>query len=214
MSPTAFLTDLRRAASWHRRLLAAGLAAGGVALGLEVLAPGPPPTTKVVVAARDVPAGAALVADDLATTELPPRSVPDGVLRHADALGRVVTGPVGKGEPITDRRVMGPGLVDRLAPGLVASPVRVADPGATRLLRPGDRIDVLAAPLVASPTAEPGEPAATIVRSATVLAVPEPGEEGVLAEGALVVLAVSPDTASTLAGAAVTARLSLVLRGP
>src|SRR4029079_3366369 len=49
------LRVLLRTASWHRRLLASGLAAAAVAFGLSVVAPKPPPVVRVLAAARDVP---------------------------------------------------------------------------------------------------------------------------------------------------------------
>jgi hypothetical protein len=45
-----------------------------------------------------------------------------------------------------------------------------------------------------------------------VLAVPDSGEQGVLAEGALLVIAATTRQAGLLAEAAVTSRLSVVLR--
>jgi Flp pilus assembly protein CpaB len=63
-------------------------------------------------------------------------------------LGRLVAGPVRRGEPLTDVRLLGPSLLAAVArgPDVVAVPVRFADAGAAALLRPGDRVDVLAAP--------------------------------------------------------------------
>ena len=50
----ARLRELGPAMLWHRRLLAAGLTAAAVAVGLGVLAPDPPPTLNVLAAARDL----------------------------------------------------------------------------------------------------------------------------------------------------------------
>src|SRR4051794_16023288 len=49
------LSEVARATSRHRRLVAAGLAAAGVALALHLLAPEPPRTIAVLAAARDLP---------------------------------------------------------------------------------------------------------------------------------------------------------------
>ncbi|WP_340560766.1 hypothetical protein [Streptomyces sp. GSL17-111] len=63
---------------------------------------------------------------------------------------------------------------------LVRAPVRLADPGVVRLLKPGDRVDVLAGPAPEPPggvTAATG--AADVLASrARVVAVPEPGVPG------------------------------------
>ena len=88
----------------------------------------------------------------------------------------------------------------------MAVPVRLADPAAAALLRPGDRVDVLAAP-----TGPDGPPAAVRRRGRG------PGARGArrataAAEGALVVLAATPSSAARLASAEVSSRLSVVVR--
>jgi Flp pilus assembly protein CpaB len=113
-----------------------------------------------------------------------------------------------RGEPVTDVRLLGPGLADALGPGLVETPVRLADPAMAALLHAGDRVDVLAAP------ADPGNGGATTVAAADVrvLAVPVPGDDAAgLTQGALVVLATSRRTALVLAAAAVGDRLSVLV---
>ena len=47
-------------------------------------------------------------------------------------------------EPITDARLVGPGLTALLPDGQVAAPVRLADLAVAALVRTGDRVDVLA----------------------------------------------------------------------
>jgi len=212
----ARLRELGRAMLWHRRLLAAGLTAAAVAVGLGVLAPDPPRTVNVLAAARNLTGGAALRPDDLDAVALPRSAVPDGALTDRSAVeGRVLAGPVRRGEPLTDVRLVGRELLAAY-PGedLVAAPVRIADPGAAGLLRPGDVVDILAAD-----TGEGGAAAASVIADAVrVLTVPRPPEDGSLwsgpslGDGALVVLATSSDVAARLARAAVTARLSLTLR--
>jgi pilus assembly protein CpaB len=211
---TSLRTGLRaglRAGLRHRRALAAALAAAAVAAGVSVLSPAGPATAAVLTAARDLPWGARLTGADLRRVALPVGVVPDGaVVDEADARGRLLAGPVRRGEPITDVRLVGPGLL--AGPGasdtgdLVATPVRIADAEAAALLHAGDTVDVLA-------SAE-GPDAATVVAPAVrVLAVPRDDAAGaVLADGALVVLATSPAVAARLARAATTSRLSIVLR--
>ncbi|MBE1533933.1 SAF domain-containing protein [Actinomadura algeriensis] len=135
-----------------RRPLAALFAAAAAWLALLALRPGPPPAVRVLAAARDLPAGATLAPSDVRPVSLPPESVPSGALR-ADAAGRVLAGPMRRGEPLTDVRVIGDRLLRGYGPDKVATPIRIADADTARLLRPGDRIDVLAAP----PTSPHGE---------------------------------------------------------
>jgi pilus assembly protein CpaB len=223
--------SLRRAVSWHRRLLAAGLAAGAVASGLHAVQPPPATTVTVLAAAQDLPGGHTLAAADVRSTLLPPDAAPPAALPgDADVTGRVLAGPVTAGEPLTDVRFVGPSLVAGYGADVVAVPVRIADATAATLVRPGDLVDVLAAsssPLdlgaeVAS--AAGPEPAVVVASAVRVIAVlggaPTGTDSGLLAggppgslePGALVLLAASPAVAARLAGAQASARLSLTLR--
>ena len=200
----AALRDLRRALSRHRVLLSAGLAAGSVAAGVSALAPAAAPTTAVVVAAHDLTAGVPLGTGDLRTVDLPAAAVPSGALADpADAVGRLVPGPVREGEPLTDVRLLGAGLLE---PGSeVATPVRVAERATAALVRAGDVVDVLSA------APEGGAAAATVVTAVRVLSVPLAEDD--LGEGALLVVAATRSAAARLAAAAVTGRLSVVVHG-
>lgn len=208
--PLAFLRELRRAASWHRRVLAAGLAAGAVAAGLHAMEAPEPPTTTVVAAARDLDAGVAITSDDLRTVALPPDVVPTGALRpDTVVVGRLLAGPTRAGEVLTDVRLLGPALVDGLPAGLTASPVRVADADLVALVRPGDRVDVLATAITGDAV---GSDAEVVGAGLIVVAVPEVGTGG-FADGALLVVAAPPAVARSLAAATVTSRLSITILG-
>ncbi len=201
---------VRRAFGLHRRLIAAGCAALAVAGVVEVLAPRPAPVVQVLAASRDLIAGTVLTGDDLRAVPLPAAVVPDGALRPGAAvLGRSVAGPVRRGEPLTDARLVGPSLLSGLGSpdDVVAVPVRLADADAVRLVRAGDRVDVLAAPVDSG-----GQPGAVVVvaTGALVLATPDQPSTD---DGSLLVVAVSPATARALARAATTSRLSVALRG-
>jgi Flp pilus assembly protein CpaB len=190
----------------RRRALAAVSAALAVLVGVQAAAPPAPDLRPVLTAARDLPAGTRLTADDLARVPFRPGSVPAGTLEHlSEAVGRTTTGPIRAGEPLTDVRLV---TGDLLAgyPGRVAVPVRVADPAAVGLLDIGDRVDV-----IASDPRGDSEPAVVAAR-APVVALPR-ASEAALASGGLVVLAVDPATARALAGAAVSSYLSVVLTG-
>lgn len=183
------------------------VAAGLVGLAGLLLATGPPPavaapSASVVVAARDLAGGVTLSRSDVRLARLPRAVLPRGVLRDAaGAIGRAPAGPVRAGEPLTDLRLLGPPLLRAAGgPAAVAAPVRIADPGVVRLLRPGDRVDVIAA----------GEGARVVASDLPVIAVPGPSGDGA-AEGALVVLAASPAMAARLVGIASTTRLALTV---
>lgn len=200
------LRRLRRTVLARRRPIAALCAAVTVAAALQANAAPPPARTMVLTAAQDLPSGVVVGARDLRRTTYIPESVPAGVLAGAsDAVGRTTAGPVRAGEPITDARLVAASLLHGY-PGLVAVPVRIGDPGAVRLLRVGDRVDLLAA--------DPqGDAAARVVGDhVPVLAIPRAGDESAgLTNGALIVVGLPRDAAGDLATASVSAFLSVVL---
>jgi pilus assembly protein CpaB len=196
---------LRRAIAWHRRLLAAGLAAGAVAFTISAVQPPAPPTVSVLVAAHDLGGGTYLRRGDVTTVHLPHRLVPAGALRPGTgAAGLTLAAPMRRGETLTDARIIGPGLLvgpsfvgqrlteqpptgrpsgDRPLAArphpvaeVVAVPVRLADAEAARLVRAGDRVDVLAADARPESTAS-DERARTVASGVRVLAVPRPDND-------------------------------------
>ena len=205
---------LRRRLHRHRRLVAALLVAASVAVGTRAAAPPDPATVPVLVVTRDLPAGAVLGRTDLALARQPPQTRPDGFVPSADdAVGRTLAAAVRRGEPVTDVRLVGAPMLRGLAEGTVAAPVRVADVGEGALVAVGDVVDVLAAEAVLDGTA-PGD-ARVVAPRVRVLAVPTGSESSSFSsEGALLVVAATPAQALALARAAVTSRLSIVLRPP
>lgn len=196
----------RRLFMRYRRLLAATLAAGSVVCLAEVVAPPPPESAAVVVASRDLPGGTELSSADVRLVRLPADAVPNAVLeRPTQAVDRILAGPVRKGEPLTDRRLVGDALVDSYGPDMVATPVRIADPDVVRLLKVGDHIDVYAA-------SARGGSGRSVVDNAPVVALPAPTED-TRTGGALVVLAVSSTEAANLASASAESVLAVSLRG-
>ena len=169
----------------------------------------PEPTVPMVVAARDLPAGTALGAADLAAARLPPGLRPSGAVADAESVvGQVLAAAIRAGEVITDVRLVGAGVTALLPAGEVAAPVRLADLAVAALVRAGDRIDVLAT-LDGSATAE------VIAQGALVLAAAGPGG-GALDDGSagLLLVAVAPGTAARLAAVATTATLTITLPSP
>lgn len=136
--------SLRRALARHRRLLSAGCLAGAAAVTVHAVSPPPPPSVTVWVAARDLPAGHRLTPRDVAASRWPPSLLPaGGVARPAGAW---LAGPIRRGEPVTDARLVGPGLLAGQPLGVVALAVRVSDPASLIGVRSGERVDVLAGP--------------------------------------------------------------------
>ncbi|GAB6987741.1 SAF domain-containing protein [Nocardioides pyridinolyticus] len=199
------LRPVRRAVLARRRLLAALLTAVAVAAGLHAAAAPPPAEVPVTVAARDLPSGAVLGDTDLRTVGFAPGSVPAGAVEEAG--GRTLAAPLRAGEPVTDVRLVGPGLTTGY-PGLAAVPVRLPDAGVAGLLTVGDRIDLVAA--------DPeGGPASLVATDVPVLALPaddsDPGVTGL--GGRLVVLGVPPSDVPVVADAAARTFLTVAFTG-
>jgi Flp pilus assembly protein CpaB len=164
-----------------------------------------PRTTPVTVFAHDLPAGSVLATADLAVAHYPPDVVPAGAVAEPDrTLGRVLAGSVRAREPVTDARLVGPGLTSLLPDGQVAAPVRLADLSVAALVRTGDRVDVLAT----SPDASAAE---VVAGDALVLATSEAADD--LGAG-LLVLGVDAGTAARLAAAATAATLTVTFPTP
>ena len=171
---------------------------GAVAAGLRATAPPAEATVEVLVAARDLPAGAELDDGDLTTVAVTPDAAPDGVLTdRADAVGSILAAPLRTGEQVTDVRLVGPGLADT-APGTVAVPVRLSDAAQADLLRVGDEVDLMA-------TDPESRTTTTVASGVLVLAVPDPKSETSDAiTGRLVVLGIPDSTVAPVTSAAVT----------
>lgn len=168
-----------------RRLLATLLilAAGALAIVEE-----PPVRVGVplVVVARDLPAGAVLAAGDLRTVSI--EQAPDGAVADpTGARGRTLSGPVRRGEVLTDARLVPPGGPEP-GPGRVAVPIRPADPGTAELLGQGVHVTLVG-------TYTDGRPR-LLSRDAVVLAVQQVGSG--TTTGRLVVVSVPSAEADRL----------------
>lgn len=189
----------RRVLARHRRLIAVLLAAASTAS--VVLSVQPPPGVEILAAARDLHGGR-LSASDVMIVRLPADAVPDGVFRAGSSVtGRVVAGPVRRGEPLTNVRLLGRGLPTAHGAGMVATPVRIADADVARLLSPGDVVDVLAA------FEEQSDHALTVAQDVTIVT----KSSGRSTEGALLVLATTTGQAAQLAQAQSRGRLSVTI---
>lgn len=191
-----------RVLAWRYRFLAAAACLGLAAAAVEgVLRPPAPAGVDQLVAARNLPAGATLVAADLLIVTVPERVAVAGAAASDEArdalVGATIAVPVPAGLPLVPGVIAGAGLVG--PPGTVVAAVRLADDAMAMLLSPGDRVDLLAAP------AE-GGPGVTVATRALVLpAAPGPDAGGLFgggsAQAAPLLVAVRPDEAAALAGA-------------
>ncbi len=210
----------------RRRPLAAASAAAAALMLAVRAAPPEVPTVEVIAAARDLPAGALLQADDLARASVPGASPGDAVAAPSQAVGRVLAVPLAAGQPLAPTDLVGPGAlsVQARAAGhsLVAVPVRLADAGVAALLQPGDTVDVWATPSGALAVGEDASgirEAQRVGEALQVLAVPRPARGGGLLAGSdpaaptggLVVLAVPTASVARLVRAAAD-RLAVAVR--
>lgn len=135
----------------QRALIALALTAGLLAGTLYYVGA---QRTPVVVAARDVDATHALVAEDLAVVSMPADAVPPGALADASgAVGKLPRAPLWRGQV-----VLGPALSDQgaafrtglvLPTGMraVALPMSSAAQAVGGAIVPGARVDVIAVPV-------------------------------------------------------------------
>jgi Flp pilus assembly protein CpaB len=209
---------LRLFAGRHRRPLTLLMVLLAVWFTARAATPEHPPLTSVLVAGRDLPAGRTVTAGDLRTAHLPADAVPAGRFARLPAPA-VLGSPLREGEPLTDARLLGPGLLTGARPGRVAMPVRLSDPAGAAVVRTGDRVDVLAAAASGSSDG----PAQHLVLGAQVLAVPPVSEEehGVFTGGAaptgdtgVVILAVTSAEAERLTAAQPQSYLSVAVLPP
>lgn len=202
-------TVVRRAVLRRRRLLAVLLTVTAVAAGLRAAAPPEPETVPLVVAATDLPAGAVVEAADVTTVDVPPDAAPADPLD--DPVGTTLAGPLGVGEPLTTRRVLGSALASA-DPRTTAVPVRLGDADQAALLRVGMEIELFA-------TDPQGGATTSLAQAVTVLGVPAAGGSGGAPNGAgatpgrVVVLAVPHEQVAAVTAATVTSYVTFAWSG-
>lgn len=198
---------LNRLDRWPRRLsaltcLVLAAASAVAAHGQSAGGQSHPAQVRVIVAARDLGAGATLTVHDLTTANWPRELVPAGALaKPARLAGRRLAGPLRRREAITATRLVGAGLTAGLAPGEVAAAV-LTDVAAATLVHPGDRVDILARPVdegalgTRSPSSDTTTAGAILVaESVVVLAVLPPPDPGGGSGDAQVIVATDRGTA-------------------
>ena len=104
---------------------------------------------ELLIAARDVPAGTKLAADDLRTMSVKAETMPQGFAATPDAaVGRVVTEPLHAGQPVGEALLAAPdtpaGLAAILPKGYRAITVALdRSAGVAEFLKPESRVDVV-----------------------------------------------------------------------
>ena len=177
----------------------------------------------IVVAAEPLAFGAVLTAENI--TEIPwaAKAVPDGAFFSKDELlrdgRRVALTPLGRGEPILQAKITGPGqrasLSSLLQDGRRAVTVRVDDVrGVAGFILPGDFVDIVLIGEGAAPRRE--NYSEILLQHVKVLAVDqlasERQEQPTVAKA--VTLEVTPEQAQKLLLATNIGKLSLILRRP
>jgi pilus assembly protein CpaB len=226
-------------------LIAAGFGVGGLVLfrsppdeGVAVATPAPRLAAAVLVAARAVPAGTLLRAEDLRWQDWPLDEVPVGFMARETVQDETLHGAVTRrnfaaGEPFVQGQVVPPGdrgfLAAVLTPGNRAVAVAVdAVSAASGLIWPGDRVDLILTQTFDAAEAGPRKAAGeTVLRDLRVLAIDQrlgeasessgkEASEGSAAPDArmprTVTLEATPKQAEAIAVAAGLGRLALSLR--
>jgi pilus assembly protein CpaB len=107
------------------------------------------PTTRIVVAAVDIPVATPIQADWLQAIDWPVSSRPDGAVSDpAAVVNQVAVVPINRGEPVLPARLAvggkRSGLATILEEGMRAVAVKVDDViGVAGFIHPGDRVDVI-----------------------------------------------------------------------
>ncbi|MEY4696173.1 MAG: Flp pilus assembly protein CpaB [Pseudomonadota bacterium] len=222
-------------------LLAIAIAAGGTAAWLvEAVQPTeananssaeaitPMPTTEILVAAVDLPAGTALKPQDLRWQVWPTEATHPTFIKYSakptapgDLAGMVLRVPILAGTPVIENQVgdtQSGFLSGVLTPGMraVAIPVS-AERTAGGFILPNNRVDVLLAAgcEVTSTDCTNGVKVQTILQNVRVLAIDQSGtdpDEGATLVGRTATLELSPKDAEVIVAAEAAGRLSLVLR--
>ena len=200
----------------RRRLIAALFLCAAAAVAVQQLTPASPPTATVVVASRDLPAGHVLATGDFQALALDPAMIPAGTLDPSSAAftGGQLSGPVRRGEVLTDASLLGTGLLTGAPPGSQAVPLRLSDVSTLPLLRQGQLVTVVLSVVAGFDGVATNH---VLAERVPVLWTPAlgPGNGGLLPDGsdteAVVVVAASPEQSMQLAGAISRGKVFLIL---
>ncbi len=177
----------------------------------------------VVVAKAEIPLGEKITAEQVAYSQIPNGSVPEGAFRKLDeVVGRVAITPIGVREMITNMKLApagtGAGLSAVIPEGYRAMTVKVDDVvGVSGFIMPGSFVDVVAIIVPLAQTGATSGPISKIVlQNIKVLAsgakIDSPENQRQPSEVKAVTLQVTPEQAEKLVLAANEGKLQLVMR--
>jgi pilus assembly protein CpaB len=182
-----------------------------------------PTTTTMVVAAKDIPLGSVLHAEDLGTAEMAGPLPKGAIVNRQDAIGRGVVSMLYQGEPILDSRLAAPGsgggLAATIPPGMRACAVKVDEVvGVAGFVTPGMRVDVLISGTPPNQSdSSLGPKVKTLLQNIQVLSAGtdiQKDGEGKPQQVQVVNLLVTPAQAEDLSLASGQTRIQLILRNP
>ncbi len=179
--------------------------------------------TFVVVAARNLPTGSRITADDVKLVAWPASNPVSGAFPELKpVLDRGLVAAVGEDEPVTEAKLApigsGAGLPPSIPPGMRAMSVKVDEViGVAGFVVPGTRVDLVVT-LRGSGQAEDSM-SRTVASNVLVLTAgtkfdQEQAKDGKAQPSTVVTLAVSPSDAERVALAASEGKISLALRNP
>lgn len=199
------LTPVASFVSWHRRAVAALLAALSVMLVAQWLAEPGGPTVSAPVLARALAAGHTLTSADVTLTDVPAHFAFSGAPPALDdVIGQVTAVDLAAGT-LLQAGLLATG--QGVAPGRAVVPITLPDQALRSLLRPGDPVT-----LVVTST----ESAEVLTRDARVAALPAPPGGSALAvagagDDGLVLMDVPAGEAALVAALGQSGQLSVVL---
>ena len=184
----------------------------------------PTPTAKILVAAKELPVGTILSADDVAWQPWPQNGMNQAYFSGAknklkDVEGKVVRSPMNRGEPVTASAVISQGergfLAAVLSPGMRAVTIKLSPvAGIGGFIFPGDRVDVIVTHTIEMSRAERYTAAETVFQNVRVLAVDQRStvQEEKIQIGKTATIEVTPKMAEKVAMLEKIGVLSLSLR--
>ncbi len=200
-----------------------GLLAGYVALVYVSEEPAPlqaaTPSRTIVVAARDLPAGAIIRREDVETVGWPGSAIPEGFAMQAgEVVGRGLIVEVRENEPLLDWKLAekeaGGGLTITIPEGMRAVSVEVDEVvGVAGFVLPGTRVDVLATVMPGTDRSQ--TTTRIILQNVRAVAADQQYQQDIDGEPqyvTVVTLLVTPEEAEALTLAATEGRIQLALR--
>ena len=205
-SPLARLSRSLRP-DWSRTLAARRLVAAGLVVLAAVAALRDDPggeLGRVVVASRDLSPGEQLAAADVEAQNRTATTIPAGSPGNVDdVVGASVTGPVRRGEVLTDVRLLSPRLAESAAgPNARIVPLPLTDAAVAGLLRAGDVVDVIATR---------GDDDAELIATGAVVVLVSADDGGVTGGDRVVLVALPDAVARTVAAAALVQAIAVTL---